>query len=94
MSRSQISKSRSESADARTVGSLYKFVRDYLEQKDEQCTRSELLSAIEADADARQRLRKGRGFARLLQNMKHSGFVLVDGDRIIRTKRRFGHRRA
>ena len=85
---------RSDSWDARSAGTLYKFVRDYLEAHEGQCTRSQLLSAIEHDPDAMRRLRGAQSFDRLLQNMKYSGFIATEGERIVRTRRRYGQRRA
>ena len=71
---------------------LYQLVRDALDSRGGACSREELLAAIEADPDATQRLRKGQGFSRLLRNMKHSGFITIDGPSVRRTARRVGRR--
>lgn len=76
------------------MSSLYQFVRETLEVHRGSCSREELLSAIERDRDAAAKLRESKGFARLLINMKHSGFVELDGSQVRRTARRVGRRRA
>lgn len=75
-------------------GSLYEFVRRTLAERGGGCTRAELLAMIQADPEAAQRLERSRGFSRLLQNMKHSGFVRLEGDMVRRTRRRLGRRHA
>lgn len=75
-------------------GSLYEFVRRMLAERGGCCTKSELLSAIRANPDAAQRLERSQGFARLLQNMKHSGFIRLEGDMVRRTSRQLGRRHA
>lgn len=77
-----------------TSRSLYQFVRDALNSRGGVCSRDELLAAIQADPDAARRLGLSQSFSRLLQNMKHSGFIELDGDLVRRTKRLVGRRRA
>jgi hypothetical protein len=74
-------------------GSLYQFVRETLAERGGTCSRTELLSAILADANAAQRLALSQGLSPLLQNMKHSGFIELDGQLVRRTKRKVGRRR-
>lgn len=45
-----------------------------------------------AVSDAARRLERSQGFSRLLDNMKHSGFIEFDGDIVRRTGRRIGRR--
>lgn len=77
----------------RSAGSLYEFVRSYLRLHSGSCTRSQLLSAIEADDVASTKLRQSRSFNALLSNMKHSGFITLDGEMIRATARKLGRRR-
>ena len=72
--------------------SLYQLVRDTLEQHGGTCSRGELLNAILNDSAEAERLARGQGFSRLLGNMKHSGFIEIDGQTIRRAKRCLGHR--
>ena len=78
----------------RSRGSLYEFVRAMLGDHGGTRTKDQLLSAIQADPDMAQRLERSQGFARLLQNMKHSGFIELHGDMVRRTERRLGRRHA
>ena len=78
----------------RSRGSLYQLVRQALAERGGRCTRAELLAIIAQDPDAARRLEQGQGLSRLLQNMKHSGFVELDGDLVRRTTRRLGRRHA
>jgi hypothetical protein len=78
----------------RSRGSLYEFVRATLAAHGGTCTKQGLLSAIQADPDMAKRLERSQEFARLLQNVKHSGFIELDGDTVRRTGRRVGRRHA
>lgn len=73
-------------------GSLYEFVRHSLAERGGSCTRQELLSAIKANPVAAERLERSQGFARLLHNMKHSGFVELEEELVRRTTRKLGRR--
>ena len=58
-------------------------------------TRDEVLVAILADQKAAERLARSQGLSSLLNNMKHSGDVLLDREMVIasaRTYRRLGIR--
>jgi len=72
--------------------SLSQFIRDMLERHGGACTRGETLSAIRARPTMSERLDAGQGLSRLLQNMKHSGFVTLEGEIVRRTIRRVGWR--
>ena len=72
---------------------LYEFVRRTLATRS-MCTRDELLSIMMDDQEVAQRLADSQGFSRLLNNMKQSGFIELEGKLIRRTKRRVGKRRA
>ncbi|MES2326262.1 MAG: hypothetical protein V4499_02880 [Pseudomonadota bacterium] len=74
-------------------GSLYEFVRRALAERGGRCTRAELLAIIEEDPASARRLQQSQGFSRPLQNMKHSGFIELDGEIVRRTARRVGRRR-
>lgn len=76
----------------RNPASLYDFVRETLEFRGGSCSRRELLAAIQAHPRAASLLECGQGYTRLLLNMKHSGFVELEGDWVRRTKRRVGLR--
>ena len=71
--------------DGRSAGSLSQFIRDYLCRHGGRCTRGELLRAISAEPNLLARLERGQGLTRLLQNMRHSGFVSIDGETITAT---------
>ena len=79
------------SVPARVV-TLYQFVREQLAARGGTCTRAELLAAIRVNPDGLAKLERSRGFSALLSNMKHSGFIEIDGEVIRRTGRRVGHR--
>lgn len=70
---------------------LYDFVRRTLEAHGPS-TRGDLLNAILADEEAAGELADGQGFTRLLDNMKHSGFISIDGEMVSRTNRKVGRR--
>jgi hypothetical protein len=72
--------------------SLYELVRRTLAERGGCCTRQELLSAIEANPVAAERLERSQGFARLIHNMKHSGFVELEEELVRRTSRKLGRR--
>ena len=74
-------------------GSMYDFVRRYLVAHGGSCSREELIAALQADPVMRERLARSKGFAALLNNMRHSGDVVLDEDSVkatSRTFRRFG----
>jgi hypothetical protein len=77
----------------RPAASLYAFIRATLASHGGVCSRQELLASIEADPEMANRLARSQGFPRVLQNMKHSGYVELDGQLVRRTVRRVGRRR-
>lgn len=80
--------------DGRSSGSLYEFIRRTLAAHGGVCSRSDLLHAILSDPDASARLEQTKGLTAALGNLKSSGFVVLDGDLVRRTARRYGRRRA
>ena len=72
---------------------LYQLIRETLDERGGSCLRTELLVAILADPLAAERLARSQGFTRLLQNMRNSGFIELDGELVKRTERRVGRRR-
>lgn len=72
---------------------LYEIVRRLLET-DGPCSRAELLAKLSANPEAAERLKRSRGFSALLLNMKHSGFIELDGEIVRRTGRNVGRRHA
>lgn len=84
---------RPAGAPPEQVATLYQFVRDRLEAKGGTATRAELLAAIRGNPAARAKLEGSRGFSALLSNMKHSGFIELDGETVRRTRRPVGRRR-
>lgn len=72
--------------------SLYQLVRETLELHGGTCSRGELLSAIFADPAEAANLERSQGFARLLDNMKYSGFIELEGAIVRRTSRQVGRR--
>ena len=74
------------------VVSLYQFVREQLALSGGTCTREQLLAVIKCNPAASEKLERSRGFDALLSNMKHSGFIELEGDVVRRTARRVGHR--
>ena len=73
---------------------LYALVRSVLDENGGVCTRGQLLNAILHEPEAANRLAKSRGFGPLLTNIKHSGFIEIDGEIVRRTSRRVGRRRS
>lgn len=73
--------------DGRSAGSLSQFIREYLCRHGARCTRDELFRAIRAEPDLLARLERGQGLDRLLQNMRYSGFVSLDGETVTATTR-------
>lgn len=74
-------------------GTLYEFVRRHLVEQGGMCSRTELLAAIQASPAMCDRLMASRGFTALLSNMRHSGDLLLDGDKVqlsSRSLRRLG----
>ena len=74
-------------------GSLYDFVRRFLAMHGGSCSREALLQALQADAVMKERLANSRGFGALLNNMRHSGDLMLSGDMVLaspRTLRRLG----
>ena len=76
----------------RNPASLYDFVREMLALRGGSCSRRELLAAIQAHPRAESLLERSQDYTCLLLNMKHSGFVELEGDLVRRTKRRVGQR--
>ena len=74
-------------APAGKSGTLYQFVREYLWQVGGSCSRNELLAAMLEVDWARQRLGESQGFISLLDNMRHSGEVLCEGEIVRSTTR-------
>ena len=70
---------------------LYDFVRRTLEAHGP-ISRGELLNVILADEEAARELAVGQGFTRLLDNMRHSGFISIEGEMVSRTRRKLGRR--
>lgn len=73
-------------------GTLYGLIRQTLAAGGGRCSKGDLLSAILADPVAAQRLARSQGFARLLDNMRHDGFIEVEGQLVLRTRRKVGRR--
>ena len=68
-------------------GTLYDFVRRYLVEHSGIRTRDEVLAALQAHPDMKERLARSRGFNSLIHNMRHSGDLLLEGDYIRITAR-------
>lgn len=68
-------------------GSLYDCVRRYLCAHDGSCSRDELLAALNADPPTQERLSRSQGFKALLNNMRHSGDVRFEGNKVSATSR-------
>ena len=73
--------------DGRSAGSIFQFIREYLVQHGGTCTRNQLLQAVRSQAELAARLDHGQGFERLLQNMRHSGFITISGDTVTASAR-------
>ena len=50
-------------------------------------TRSDLLNAMMADLSISTRLARSQGFVRILWNMRNSGWIELDGERITPTRK-------
>ena len=73
--------------DGRSVGSVSQFIREHLCRHGGSCTRDELLRAIRGEPTLLAKLERGQGLPRLVQNIRHSGFVTIDGDIVTATSR-------
>lgn len=78
---------RPREPDGRSAGSIFQFIREYLVRHGGTCTRKELLQAVRSEAHLAARLDRGQGFERLLQNMRHSGFVTINEDIVTASSR-------
>ena len=67
--------------------SLYQVVRKHLWRMGGACSRDELLTLMLDDPSVGKRLQEGQGFVRLLNNMRHSGDVLLEGQIVRATSR-------
>lgn len=68
-------------------GSLYDFVRRHICGHGGLATREELRAAILADPRAADLLSRSKGFTSLLNNMKHSGDVILERGMVRATSR-------
>ena len=66
---------------------LYQFVREYLLAVGGSCARDDLRAAMLEVDWVRRRLAEGQGFTSLLNNMRHSGDVLCEGEIVRSTAR-------
>lgn len=73
--------------DGRSAGSISQLIREYLVRHGGACTRDELLQAIRRQPELAARLECGQGLERLLQNMRYSGFVTIEGEAVTATAR-------
>lgn len=81
---------RSNPQDGRSSGTLSQLVREALAHHCGVCTRSQLLDLLKADP----RVAPGRALAqalpRVLDYLKQSGFIEVEGELVSRTRREVG----
>ena len=68
-------------------GSMYDFVRRYLVAHGGRACRQELLAALQADVFMRERLAHSKGFTALINNMRHSGDIVLAEDAVTATSR-------
>ena len=61
---------------------MFQFVREYLCRHAGVASKAELLEALQAEARIRRRLDRGQGFARVLVNMRYSGWIEIDDDAV------------
>lgn len=78
---------RSRLPDTRSIGTMYQFIRDELRRRGGKCSRDELLRTLKSDAVIANRLAASQGFGPLLNNMRNSGEIVVDGDVVAATPR-------
>lgn len=81
-----------DGVDSRSAGSLHDFIRRVPGQYGGACTRDQILEAILTDPQAAPRLQYSKGLASILSNMKHSGFVVIEGQVVRRTARHYGRK--
>ena len=77
---------RSHPERGRESKTIYQFVREYL-ARDGMGNRSDLLNAMMADPSISTRLARSQGFVRILWNMRNSGWIELDGERITPTRK-------
>lgn len=70
---------------SQSAGTLFQFIRDYLCRHDGVISRAELLEAMQAEPRVGSRLEQSQGFARVLANMRYSGWVELSGDKVTAT---------
>ena len=68
-------------------GSLYQVVREHLWRLGGSCSRDELLTLMWRNRSVRRRLQEGQGYVRLLNNMRHSGELVLEGKTVRATAR-------
>lgn len=78
---------RCGSPDGRSTGSLSQFIRELLCQHGGVSSREDLLRAIQRKPKLAARLAQGQGLAALLRNMRHSGYVTIEGETVKATRR-------
>lgn len=70
-----------------SAGTLFEFVRVYLSEQGGECRRAELLAAMKAMPQVSKRLARSQGFVRILWNMRNSGWITLEHDRVIETRK-------
>lgn len=81
---------RSKPPDGRSSGTLTQLVRDILAGQGGVCTRSQLLHILEADPRVAPGLALAQALPRVLDYMKRSGFIEVEGELVRRRRREVG----
>ena len=78
---------RQRPPDGRSAGSTSQFIREYLVRHRGAATRGEILQAILSKPALADRLGRSQGLNRLIQNLRHGGFVTVAGEVVTATAR-------
>lgn len=81
---------RSDPKDGRSAGTLSQFVRETLAARGGACTRAQLYDSILADGRFAERVEQRQGISGLLDYMRRSGFIEIEGELIRRTRRVVG----
>lgn len=69
------------------AGTLYDFVRHFLSNCGGSACRISVEEALLSDPLMRQKLERSRGFQSLINNMRHSGDITVEGENVRMTAR-------
>ena len=66
---------------------MSQFVREFLVRQGGTCTRDQILEAMRQEPAMAARLERGQGLNSLLNNLRNSGFVILNGQTVTASDR-------